>query len=159
MSATTVANEANALNTVVPQIAAWIQSIFGALNTGQITTTQATQFLDQTQGQYENLVYRTFSVKQKAGNGPDLVEKNDINAWVTKAKALITGGKAGSFVTNSLGAHAGFQGLPSFSVSYQPAGSDLNVQPDQVVTLTNGDYSWLTWVLVGLAAWFLVAHK
>ncbi len=114
-----VKTEAQALNDAVTRVKTSIQTIFAGLNAGTVKPNDAITALDSIPGGYESLVYKQYGVKQKAGNGPDVVEKNNIDVWVQKAKDLITGG-GGSYTTTQMWAHAGFQGQDPWSITYAP---------------------------------------
>jgi hypothetical protein len=127
--AVAVANEAAALNDAVPSVEQALLVTFDAVNKGQITAAQATQLIDSLPAQYKTDVYDTFKVKQKSGNGPDVVLKDWIQPDVSKAEALLASGKAGTVQLDAIPAHAGFAGVRQTTLTFN--GSPWTV-PDAI---------------------------
>lgn len=134
-----VQNEAAALNSAVPQFAAQIQAIVDALNNGKIDEATANQGIDLAVQQYFSNVSGSFrgalqgtSPEPKGDcsppsndpkqypncNGPCFVGGYFVKPLACKVKAIIRAGE-GTATSNALVAHAGFSGLPSFSVTYK----------------------------------------
>ena len=117
-----VKTEAQALSTVTPAVATAEQNIFAQLNSGQITPDAAKTAINSLPAAYESAVYNQYGVKKKSGNGPDMVEKNDILSWVSEGNKIIDAG-GGSFTTKPVG---GSVGLPSFEIDYKPISTVSN---------------------------------
>lgn len=116
--AAAVRNEADALNAAVPGVTQSWQAIIDKLNAGSISQSDAIAGVDQTLSSYDQLVYGQAGVKQKAGNGPDVVKKDWLQPWADKVKQLISTG--GTFQSTQIPAHAGFAGLAPFTLTVAP---------------------------------------
>ncbi len=138
-----VATEAGALNYAAPSVENSFGSVVDALNSGSINVTTADNALDSILQQYQTVVYKQYGVKQKSGNGPDVIYQSFKND-VAKLKALFASGKAGSVTLDQTYAHAGYAGTPAETLSYSP--SLLSTIP-----------SWVWWVAGGLLLLWLLS--
>jgi hypothetical protein len=179
--AAAVAREANTLNQAVPAYVTGLQAIFAAANSGQISAQQALALVDEAVQTYYQQVGSimkkggtcpinsdcSYPGGSKAGNvpfdncnGPCSVGCNYVEPSACVAKMVLTQG--GTMMTPSSPAHAGYNGAPSQTLSYQPPVLALPpsvsnvIAPVQQAIAAVGLPSWVLPVAGGLLAAKLV---
>lgn len=171
--AAAVKNEAEAMNTVIPEVNQSFQNIIAGLNSGQFTVQEANDYLGQVLKGYDDVVYSQYKVKRKSGNGPDLVGQQ-FATDVANIKQLINSGKAGTIVISDIPAamasrfmKAGYMNYPPFQLTYNGPYTALSSVENLLglgsVTgsstggnITVGSLSIPLWVPVILGAGFLL---
>jgi hypothetical protein len=146
-----VKTEAAALNQAVPAVEQSFQNTFYLYDSGSATAAQADQAIDATLTGYNSLVYGTYGVKKKSGNGPDVLSQF-FSGIAAKAKALFDSGKSGSVSVDALPAHAGFAGSGAFTLNATPSTS---LTPS--LTSSSGGISLLGLVLLLFVGLWIVS--
>jgi hypothetical protein len=124
-----VKTEAAALNDIIAREKQAFLQIFSAANSGQVSAADASAAIDASVNSFDSVVYQQYGVKQKSGNGADVI-KQVVQKWAASAKKLLSSGTPASYTTDFLPAHAGFEGAPSFTLTYSgPAAAASSVSP------------------------------
>jgi hypothetical protein len=136
-----VATEAGDLNKAVPQYRSNLVAIIGAYNGGQVSASQALQAVDEAVTEYYSAVSGIIkdSSNQGAGcttadangqgtncNGPCTVGCAWIVPWAKRVKLAIQQG-GGTLSFDAIIAHAGFLGLPAWSITVSAPSVTTNV--------------------------------
>lgn len=127
-----VAAEAGDLNRAVPQYQANLTAIVAAYNSGQIDASTAAQAVDESVSEYYSAVSSIIKDNSNHGaacsdldaqgkgnncNGPCTVGCAWIVPWANRVKAALQTG-AGTLSFGAIPAHAGFNGLPAWSLTF-----------------------------------------